>query len=452
MKKPNITGLVSVIVLSSALAACGDNGSVGFQGPAGALEHASGKQLVRGLADRAQLVNEEPETTNSRRDATEAFAKRAGFDLSDDLGTILKDNKAFHGVVFTNLMEGMRELPAYPVRVEFDIDGGYHAQLNFLVQQTTMLGFLHVTRLPLFDSGSIKHGDDVLPIPSDDVLGLLLVKDRDALKARSDKSWGTIEARRQAASAAAAATRTNVDIQRLQGIAPDDLLKDPDWGPKLAAITPPSSQQCLKATLSQLPGFQTEGLAAVSAAHGSHAENWITGFIQVSADGNLDVALVCDDASDHILVLTSRGIGLPASGGLAKWLKEQGTSIPVTVTDGKQERQASLAELLGGSAQPTAQTDAPTAMRVHVSGDVLQVQGGVLGVVDADIGKQLVLNHQAVSKVSGDLVSIVDAYRFQGHDVAIVTYACGGSGALTRRLQSSTSRPMVKPTSWPMMS
>lgn len=195
---------VSVVMVLLSLGGC--DGDVGFHDAAGALERASGRKLVRGLADQGQQVNEDEETTRNRRDMVEALAKRQGLILSDDLGEILRGNKRYHDIVFTSPMAEVPGLPAYPVQVEFDIEGGYHAQMQFLVQQATMLGFVHLTKLPIFDSGSVKHGGDVLHIPPVDLFGLTLAGDHNALKARSDQVWGGIQARQAAAASSIAAS------------------------------------------------------------------------------------------------------------------------------------------------------------------------------------------------------------------------------------------------------
>lgn len=225
-------------------------------------------------------------------------------------------------------------------------------------------------------------------------------------------------------------TSKRPDIRQLQGISPAELLKNSDWGPRLAAAVPPLTQQCLTATVSELPLLQLNGSqGAISSAHGSHAENWVTGYFYAGFEGQFEVALLCNDTSDHLLLLTSRGVGASPTASLVQWLKDQGSNTSaVTVLDGKQQRETTVGELLGAPAQSASRIALPAGTRVHVRGDAFQTQGGALAVVDADVGKQLMLNQQAVAKVAGDLIEIVDAYRFKGHDLAIVTYACGGSG------------------------
>lgn len=182
----------------------GCDGSVGFRGPEGSLEKSSGKTIVRGVADRLQMDREDPERTKARRDMAEAVAVRQNVDLSSTLGDMLSDNAAYQNVVFKNLAQGMGELPGYPVQVDFDMEGGFHVRLQFIVQQKTMMGFIRATKLPMFDNASVKNGDTDLPIRGDQVLVLVLSKDKAALKAHADKVWGAIQAQQQAEAAAAA--------------------------------------------------------------------------------------------------------------------------------------------------------------------------------------------------------------------------------------------------------
>lgn len=198
-------------VLAAALTGC--DGDVGFHGAAGAVESSSGRKLVRGLAAKNEMINEDEDKTKNRRNVVEAIAEREGLNLSDDLGDILKNNKLFDNVVFTNLMKDVRGLPIYPVQVDFDINGGYHVQLQFLIEQMTMLGFVHLTKLPIFDKGSIKHGEDALPISGLDLFTLLLAGDQNALKSKSDKVWGVVQTRQLAESNARKQTACENEVQ-----------------------------------------------------------------------------------------------------------------------------------------------------------------------------------------------------------------------------------------------
>ena len=232
---------LAIFVATALSALTGCDGDVGFHGVEGALERTSGRKLIRGLADQAQQINEDEERTKSRRNAVEAIAERNSLNLSDNLGDILKDNKFYHNIVFTNLMKDVPGLPGYPVQVEFGIDGGYHVQLRFIVVQMTMLGFVHLTRLPIFESGSIKNGDDVLPIQPVELFTLVLAEDQNALKARSDQVWGPIQAQQLAEAAADKEANCEKQIQE-QAI---DFEVDPSLGDeeKQAEITKFQSAQ-----------------------------------------------------------------------------------------------------------------------------------------------------------------------------------------------------------------
>lgn len=204
MAKKIMTVVLSA-TLMAALAGC--DGSVSFQGLANALERTSGRDLVRGLAGRAEIINEEEEKSERRRDLIEVVGRDRGLNMKDDLGEILKSNKLYHDVVFDSPSWNLPGLRAYPVLVKFNIDGGYRAQINFLVEEKTMFWFMHLRRLPILESAVIKHGDDVLPLSDVNLFELMLDGDKQALKERSDKSWGAMQA------AAAAAKRNRCEQQ-----------------------------------------------------------------------------------------------------------------------------------------------------------------------------------------------------------------------------------------------
>jgi hypothetical protein len=215
----------------------------------------------------------------------------------------------------------------------------------------------------------------------------------------------------------------SADLSKFKGAAAGDMLKDGYWGPKIAAITPAANQQCMQRTVSGLPPLQLNGKGqAVSAAHGSHAENWVTGLLQLGADGHVNLALVCDETSEHILLLTSMSGSLSPSA--ASWLKDQGSSnTTVTVFDGQQTRKTTIGELLGIGGQASG----PAPSVIVVEGDSFQTQGGVLRVAERDGVKHLLLDQRVVSEIDGDLIRLITAYRFKDRDTVLVTTACSGS-------------------------
>lgn len=228
-----------------------------------------------------------------------------------------------------------------------------------------------------------------------------------------------------AAAQVAPVAAAGADPRKLQGTATGDLLKDGYWGPKIAAITPAANGQCLEQALTQLPPLQVDGdRLAVSSAHGSHAENWVTGLLQLDADGQVDIAVVCDEASGQILLLTSRGVGSSVSAGAARWLKEQGRGeTAVTVFDGLHTRQATVAELLGAGSQASSRSPAVVA----TNSDSFQTPVGLLRVVDDKGSKHLMFGQKVIAGIEGDLIHLASAYRVQNRDTVLVTMACSGS-------------------------
>lgn len=200
-----VVRILLAIFFSAALAGC--DGNIGFRDVAGVLEHTSGRNLIRGFADGLGQINEDEAKTKNRRDIFEATAERQGLNLSDNLGGIIKNNLFYKNVVFINPDENIRNMPGYHVLVNFDIDGGYHVQFDFLIQQMTMLGFFHLTKLPIFSKGIIKHEDATLPIASEDLFLLALKKDEGALKLEAEKLLGTIRAQKIAEADALAKSK-----------------------------------------------------------------------------------------------------------------------------------------------------------------------------------------------------------------------------------------------------
>jgi hypothetical protein len=195
-----ISRILLAIVLSIVLVGC--DGRIGFGGAASAVENSSGRKLARGLAISSESINEDPDKTENRRDLVESVAERQGLNLSDDLGEIIDENKHYRNVVFREVDAGIQALPIAFVEVEFDVDGDYNVQLRFLIEQTTMLGFIHLSKLPAFTSGKVMKGEVVVPIISMDLFTLLLSKNQDALKDHLDEKWNALQAAQLAAAAA----------------------------------------------------------------------------------------------------------------------------------------------------------------------------------------------------------------------------------------------------------
>lgn len=192
--------IFSVVFLCTILVGC--DGRIGFGDAATAIENSSGRKLVRGLAVRSESINEDPDRTENRRDFAESVAERQGLNLSDDLGEILSGNNNYRNIVFRDLASGKEGFPVAMVEVEFDMEGDYNVRLRFLIEQTTMLEFIHLSKLPVFNTGKVMKEDVDVPLISEDLLMLLLSKNQNALKDHIDKRWNAIQAEKLAQAAA----------------------------------------------------------------------------------------------------------------------------------------------------------------------------------------------------------------------------------------------------------
>lgn len=180
----------------------GCDGRIGFGDAATAIENSSGRKLVRGLAVHAESINEDPDRTENRRDLVESFAERRGINLSDNFGEILHGNKNYRNIVFRDLSSGKKGFPVSMVEVKFDMEGEYNVQLNFLIEQTTMLKFIHLSKLPVFNTERVmKEGVNVSLI-SEDLFLLLISKNPNAWKNHIEEEWNAIQTANLAKAAA----------------------------------------------------------------------------------------------------------------------------------------------------------------------------------------------------------------------------------------------------------
>jgi hypothetical protein len=177
------------------------------------------------------------------------------------------------------------------------------------------------------------------------------------------------------------------------------------------------------------------GQNAISEAFGSHADNWIEGYVQASPTGDLDVVVDCDDSSDastkHFTYFTTRGINAALPAGLKFWLNgvSQGEGT-VTVFDGKQQKDVPVSSLVNDLRQDVAVELKPTVSEVAISGDSFDSVGGKISVAresDSAFGAVLEFNGKALADIKDDSMSLQKAYRYGDHDLVLVTHGCSGS-------------------------
>jgi hypothetical protein len=213
-----------------------------------------------------------------------------------------------------------------------------------------------------------------------------------------------------------------------------DLIKDSTFGKQIVAIVPKAQIECVKSSFVSMPALTLDSANnASSEASGSHAENWITAYVQASPDRQLDVAVVCGEAAagqdDHYLYFTSRGIDAALPAGLKTWLNDvsagKGT---VTVFDGKRQKDVSASVLVADLQQNVAGELKSSATEATISDNSFTTVGGVLKVGESADGSQgITLNGRVVSGISDDSIELIKAYSYGTHDVVLLSHQCSGS-------------------------
>jgi hypothetical protein len=239
------------------------------------------------------------------------------------------------------------------------------------------------------------------------------------------------------ARSVSAQSATEQDMMLYKDMRAVDLLKDQIFGKKVVAIVPSASLECVKSTLNSMPALALDsGRNAISEASGSHAENWIEGYVQASPDGQLDVVVVCDESSSanskRFIYFTTRGINAAVPSGLKFWLNNvsQGEGT-VTVFDGKEQKDVTVATLAGDLRQNVAVELKPSISEVNISGRSFSTVGGELKVANTEPDgtgtRVLNFNGETLTGIEDDHVSLEKAFRYGDRDVVLVTHACGGS-------------------------
>jgi hypothetical protein len=237
------------------------------------------------------------------------------------------------------------------------------------------------------------------------------------------------------APVAAPASPAALDMMLYKDMQVVDLLKDNVFGRQVIAIVPSASMECVKSTFrSMRPLTLDSSHNATSEALGSHADNWIEGYVQASPDGQLDISVICDEsasASDkRFLYFTTRGIDAALPDGLKLWLNSdsQGKGN-VTVFDGKQQKDVAMSALVDDLRQNVATALKPSVTEVAISGDSFSSVGGALTINESGGGYAHVLKFKGsdLAGIADDYMSLKKAYRYGDHDLVLVTSSCAGS-------------------------
>ncbi len=230
------------------------------------------------------------------------------------------------------------------------------------------------------------------------------------------------------------ATMTRIDLAPYVDLKPVDLQRDPLFGPKLTAIVPRASADCVRGALEQLRPLTRGAKGEVyTQGFGSHADNWTEGYIEVAPDGQLDVGVVCSDfataADRHIYICTTRGIAAPLNDATALWINEltRGEGR-LTIFDGKLQKDMAVRELTSSESIDIAgELSAPAVTETAITGESYKSAGGVLAVVEIDYVRKLVWNGVGLGDIEDDHITLEKVYHYADRDVVLVTHACGGS-------------------------
>lgn len=214
-----------------------------------------------------------------------------------------------------------------------------------------------------------------------------------------------------------------------------DLLKDEIFAKKIIAIVPPSKMDCIKQTFDGLAAFSLDSASnAISQGNGSHAENWIEAYVQVSPDAQLDIVATCNEASATIddtqfLYFTTRGIDTPLPSGLKAWLNDNCgvesycAKQTITVFDGKQQKTVAVAALVSDLRAQMAAELKPSVTVVDVESDSFQSVGGLISIVkdnpDDLFGEHVMFAGKNL-EIASEMVSLTKAYRYGDHDLIVV--------------------------------
>jgi hypothetical protein len=258
-----------------------------------------------------------------------------------------------------------------------------------------------------------------------------------AEKGVHDALYGDSSAQSATPSPTPVAAPAALDMMLYKDMQVVDLLKDPVFGQRAISIVPRTNMECVNRTFSSMQALALDsGQNAISEAFGSHADNWIEGYVQASPTGDLDVVVDCDESSDastkHFTYFTTRGINAALPAGLKFWLNgvSQGEGT-VTVFDGKQQKDVPVSSLVNDLRQDVAVELKPTVSEVTISGESFSAVGGELNVANTepDGTGSMVLSFKGelLPGTEDDFVSLKKAYRYGDRDVVLVTHACGGS-------------------------
>ncbi len=141
------------------------------------------------------------------------------------------------------------------------------------------------------------------------------------------------------------------NIATFDNKAPNDLVADLTIGKVIRSIVPQAQLKCMDEIFNYMPDLQLSKDGSVSAqSMGSHADNWMIGYVNASPTGEVDIVLQCDPQADNkppYLYFTTRNIAGNAPVSVLNWYyivaREEDV---VRVSDGKETRDIPYAQFL----------------------------------------------------------------------------------------------------------
>lgn len=149
------------------------------------------------------------------------------------------------------------------------------------------------------------------------------------------------------------------EIASFEKKAPNDLVADSTIGKVIRSIVPQAQLKCMDEILDYMPDLQLSKDGSVTAElSGSHADNFMVGYVNASPTGEINIVLQClpPDDKPH-LYFTNRNIAGEAPAALLNWYyMVAGQQDVVRVSNGKETRDIPYAqflkETLAGAAKP----------------------------------------------------------------------------------------------------
>ncbi len=149
------------------------------------------------------------------------------------------------------------------------------------------------------------------------------------------------------------------DIANFEKKAPNDLVADLTIGKVIRSIVPQAQLKCMDEIFNYMPDLQLSKDGSVTAElNGSHADNFMVGYVNASPTGEINIVLQClpPDDKPH-RYFTNRDIAGEAPAPVLNWYyMVAGQQDVVRVSDGKETRDIPYAqflkETLAGAAKP----------------------------------------------------------------------------------------------------